>query len=142
MPRPTRNRRVVNPPRMSGFKPFGMPLCKVEVLEIQYDEFESVNLVNYQELPQDVAAEMMGISRPTFTRVYNRALKKIARAFVEGMAIKIEGGNVEFEKEWYKCQKCYKLIDGLENHVRCNGCNSFAGNELVKIGRTAVRCRR
>ena len=118
---------------MSGFKPFGMPLCKVEVLEIQYDEFESVNLVNYQELPQDVAAEMMGISRPTFTRVYNRALKKIARAFVEGMAIKIEGGNVEFEKEWYKCQKCYKLIDGLENHVRCNGCNSFAGNELVKI---------
>lgn len=133
MPRPERNRLVVNPPLMSGFKPFGMPLCELNVIELQFDEYESINLVNYQDLPQDEAAGMMGISRPTFTRVYNRALRKIAKAFVEGMAIKIEGGNVEFEKQWYKCQKCYKLIDGLENHIKCNGCNLFAGNELKKI---------
>ena len=133
MPRPIINRRVVNPPQMSGFKPFGMSLCKLGVLELQFDEFESFNLVNYQDLPQDTAAEMMGISRPTFTRVYNRALKKIAKAFVEGMAIRIEGGNVEFDKQWYKCQKCFKLIDGMENHIRCIGCNSFANNELIKI---------
>lgn len=133
MPRPTRNRRVVNPPRMSGFKPFGMPLTELKIIELQFDEYEGINLVNYQDLSQDEAAEMMGISRPTFTRVYNRALKKIARAFVEGMAIKIEGGNVEFEKQWYKCQKCFKLIDGLENHIKCDGCNSFTHNELIKL---------
>jgi uncharacterized protein len=133
MPRPIINRRVVNPPQMSGFKPFGMPLCKLRVLELQFDEFESFNLINYQEMSQDAAAEMMGISRPTFTRVYNRALKKIAKAFVEGLAIKIEGGNVEFDKQWYKCQKCFKLIEGLENHIKCIGCNSFANNELIKI---------
>jgi len=118
---------------MSGFKPFGMSLCKPGVLELQFDEFESFNLINYQEMSQDAAAEMMGISRPTFTRVYNRALKKIAKVFVEGLAIKIEGGNVEFDKQWYKCQKCFKLIDGLENHIKCIGCNSFANNELIKI---------
>ena len=118
---------------MSGFKPFGMPLCELKVLQLQFDEYESINLVNYQDMPQEVAAELMGISRPTFTRVYNRALKKIARAFVEGLAIKIEGGNVEFEKQWYKCQKCFKLIDGMENHIKCVGCNSFANNELIKI---------
>jgi uncharacterized protein len=133
MPRPIRNRRVVNPPQMTGFKPFGMPLFDLKVQELQFDEYESINLVNYQDLSQDDAAEMMGISRPTFTRVYNKALKKIARAFVEGMAIKIEGGNVEFEKQWYKCQKCFKLIEGLENHIKCKGCNSYASNELIRI---------
>ena len=133
MPRPIINRKVINPPKMSGFKPFGMPLCELEILQLHFDEYESINLVNYQDMPQEAAAELMGISRPTFTRVYNKALKKIARAFVEGLAIKIEGGNVEFEKQWYKCQKCFKLVDGIENHIKCVGCNSFANKELIKI---------
>ena len=118
---------------MAGFKPFGMPLCDLKVLKLHFDEYESINLINYQSLSQDVAAEMMGISRPTFTRVYNRALKKIAKAFVECLAIAIEGGNVEFEKQWFKCNKCFKLIEGMENHVKCKGCTSFANNELSKI---------
>jgi uncharacterized protein len=120
---------------MAGFKPFGMPLSELKAVKLQFDEHESINLVNYQNLPQEVAAEKMGISRPTFTRVYNRALKKIAKALVECMAIEIEGGHVEFEKQWFKCKKCFKLIDGLENHVRCQGCNSFGTNELVKLNK-------
>ena len=118
---------------MAGFKPFGMPLCEIESVKLQYDEYESINLVNYQNLPQDEASEKMGISRPTFTRVYNRALKKIARAFVECLAIEIEGGNVEFEKQWYKCRKCFKLIEGLENHIKCENCTSYGDKELVKL---------
>ena len=133
MPRPIRNRKIVNPPKMAGFKPFGMPLCDLEVVKLQFDEYESINLVNYQNLSQEEAAEKMDISRPTFTRVYNRALKKIAKAFVECLAIKIEGGNVEFDKQWYKCKKCFKLIDGLENHVKCENCTSFGDKELVKL---------
>ena len=133
MPRPIRNRKILNPPKMAGFKPFGMPLSELESVKLQFDEYESINLVNYQNLPQDVAAEKMDVSRPTFTRVYNSALKKIARAFVECMAIEIEGGNVEFEKQWYKCKKCFKLIDGLENHIRCKNCKSFGDTELIKL---------
>jgi len=133
MPRPIRNRKILNPPKMAGFKPFGMPLCELEVVKLHYDEYESINLVNYQSMPQEVAAEKMDISRPTFTRVYNRALKKIARAFVECLAIEIEGGNVEFEKQWFKCKKCFKLIDGIENHIQCKNCNSYNDNELIKL---------
>ena len=133
MARPTRNRKVLNPPRMAGFKPFGMPLSELKVLKLHFDEYESINLINYQNLTQDAAAEMMGISRPTFTRVYNRALKKIAKAFVECMAIEIEGGNVEFEKQWFKCNKCFKLIEGMENHIKCKGCSSFANKELSRV---------
>jgi predicted DNA-binding protein (UPF0251 family) len=118
---------------MAGFKPFGMPLCELEVVKLQFDEYESINLVNYQNLPQDIASEKMGVSRPTFTRIYNRALKKIAKAFVECLAIEIEGGNIEFEKQWFKCNKCYKLIEGLENHIKCKGCDSFGNKELVNL---------
>jgi len=133
MPRPIRNRKILNPPKMAGFKPFGMPLSELEAVKLHYDEYESINLVNYQNLSQEEAAEKMDISRPTFTRVYNRALKKIARAFVECLAIEIEGGNVEFQKQWYKCKKCFKLIDGLENHIRCKNCKSFGDTELVNL---------
>lgn len=133
MPRPIRNRKILVPPTMAGFKPFGMPLCNIGSVKLQFDEYESINLVNYQNLPQDEAAEKMGVSRPTFTRVYNQALKKIARAFVECLAIEIEGGKVEFDKQWYKCKKCFKLIDGLENHVQCNNCTSYGDKELVKL---------
>jgi predicted DNA-binding protein (UPF0251 family) len=118
---------------MAGFKPFGFSLSSIDTVNLQYDEYESINLVNYQDLQQDAAAEKMGVSRPTFTRIYNSALKKIARAFVECQAIKIEGGNIEFNKQWYKCRKCYKLIEGLENHTRCEGCDTYGSDELVKL---------
>jgi predicted DNA-binding protein (UPF0251 family) len=118
---------------MAGFKPFGMPLSELKSVTIQFDEYESINLVNYKGLGQDEAAERMGVSRPTFTRIYNHALKKIAKAFVECTSIKIEGGNVEYSKQWYKCKKCYKLIDGLENHQQCGDCKSFGDNELIKL---------
>ena len=133
MPRPIRNRKVCDPPKMTGFKPFGMPLCKTKSVKLQFDEYESFKLVEYENLSQDIAALKMDISRPTLTRIYNNALKKIAKAFVEGLAIEIEGGNIEFEKEWYKCSKCFKLIDGLENHIQCNNCSAFGNGELVKI---------
>ena len=133
MARLIRNRKILNPPKMAGFKPFGMPLCELDVVKLQYDEYESINLVNYMNLPQEVAAEKMDISRPTFTRIYNCALKKIAQAFVECKAIAIEGGNVEFEKQWYKCKKCFKLIDGLEKHTKCKNCSSYGNAELVNL---------
>jgi predicted DNA-binding protein (UPF0251 family) len=133
MPRPALHRKVVNPPKMSGFKPFGMNHTLTGSVKMHFDEYESINLINYKGLSQDEASVIMGVSRPTFTRVYNKALKKIAKAFIECLSIEIEGGNVEFGKQWYKCQKCFKLIEGIENHVRCKGCNSYDFNELKAL---------
>ena len=133
MPRPFRNRKILTPPKMAGFKPFGIPLSEIGCVNLQFDEYESFNLVNYQNLSQDEAAEKMDVSRPTFTRMYNNALKKIAQAFVECKALAIEGGNVEFEQQWYKCKRCFKLIEGLENHIKCKNCESFGETELIKI---------
>jgi predicted DNA-binding protein (UPF0251 family) len=133
MARPRKSRKIVNPPKMIGFQPFGMPSCEIEPVKLKFEEYESIRLINYELLDQDKAAEQMNVSRPTFTRIYNNALKQIARSFVEGNAIEIEGGSYQFEEDWYRCKKCYKLIQGLENHSRCEGCNLYGKNELIKL---------
>jgi len=69
IPRPERSRKVFDPPKMNEFKPFGMPLCKTKSVKLQFDEFESFKLVEYEKLPQDQAALKMDISRPTLTRM-------------------------------------------------------------------------
>jgi predicted DNA-binding protein (UPF0251 family) len=118
---------------MRGFKPFGIPMKVLESLELFLDEYESIRLLDYEGLTQEEAAIKMEVSRPTLTRIYEKARKKIAQAFVEGKMIQIEGGKVEFESDWYRCTKCHKLIEGIENHVRCKNCPDYGQNELVPV---------
>ena len=136
MARPQKCRKICNPPKMEGFMPYGMQKSHLEPVILKYEEFESLRLVDYDLLSQDIAAKQMNISRPTFTRIYNRALKTIAKAFVEGKSIEIEGGNFQFEHDWYKCKKCFKLIEGIENHSRCKNCTVFSVNELVSMNQS------
>jgi len=133
MARPQKSRKLCNPPKMKGFTPFGLLRCETEPISLKCEEYESIKLMNYDELNQDAAAEQMGISRPTFTRIYNQALKTITKAFVEGKSLLIEGGNYQYDKDWYKCKKCFKLIEGLENHNKCNDCKIFNNNELESL---------
>ena len=138
MSRPQKNRRVCNPPKMTGFKPFGMPVCEIEQVTLKIEEYESIKLIDYDMHSQDEAAEMMNVSRPTFTRIYNRALKTIIKAFVEGKAILIKGGNYRFDKDWFRCNKCYKLIEGLQNHTKCKDCKLFWTGELISLNQNSI----
>ncbi|QXP64043.1 DUF134 domain-containing protein [Polaribacter sp. HaHaR_3_91] len=133
MPRPHKKRKVNHPPKMLGFKPFGIRFCDTEHVDMQYEEYEAVKLVIYDNLSQDAAAEKMEVSRPTLTRIYNSALKKIGQGFVEGKSIVIKGGNFEFEKDWYKCKTCFKLIDGVTNPTTCGDCPANDKDELVNL---------
>jgi uncharacterized protein len=133
MSRPQKARKIFNPPKMKGFRPFGMKSCVSDSVRLKYEEFESIRLVNYENLSQEAAASRMNISRPTFTRIYNRALKQIARSFVEGRSIEIDGGNYQLDKDWYRCRKCFKLIEGMENHVKCKDCTAYGETELIKL---------
>lgn len=133
MARPLKNRRVCNPPHMIGFKPYGISAGLKGTLQLSYEEYESIMLVNYKMLSQLKAAEAMNISRPTLTRIYNKAIITIAKAFAEGKALEITGGCYRFDHNWYRCKKCYKLIQGIENHLKCENCNSFSNDELISL---------
>ncbi len=102
---------------------------------LAFDEYEAIRLLDYDGLNQEQAAEKMGVSRPTLTRIYEKARQKIAQAFVEGKMIVINGGNVQFDSLWYRCTKCHKLIEGLENHTPCKNCTEYSDNELVALNK-------
>ena len=133
MPRPKQDRKISIPPLMKRFKPFGIPRRMLSSVSLLYDEYEAIRLLDYEGMNQDQAAVQMNVSRPTLTRIYEKARKTIAQAPVEGKMIKIEGGNVQFDRAWYRCRRCYKLIGGLENHVQCKDCNTFSDEELIPI---------
>ena len=89
MPRPKKCRRIQSLPEVMCFKPVGVPLRELERVIIEHDEYEAFKLAAYDRLLQEEAAERMEISRPTFTRIYNCAVQKIAQAIVEGKIIDI-----------------------------------------------------
>lgn len=133
MSRPKHHRNMLEPPRMQGFNPFGISDQMRESVILQLDEYESVRLLDYIGLNQEQAAVQMNVSRPTLTRIYDKARKHIADALVNGKQILIEGGEVRFEKQWFRCRRCFKLIEGMQNHTRCCNCEEFGNDELVPV---------
>jgi len=125
-PRPKRYRKVGMPPQLTGFKPIGIPFKLVENISILFEEYEALRLADYDNLSQAQAAKKMNISRPTFARIYDSVRKKISQAFVEGKAIIIEGGDVMFDKQWYRCKDCYTVlpINKKKQESICTNCSS------------------
>lgn len=95
MPRPCKNRFISGWPVSVVYKPAGIPARQLEWIFLGLDEFETIRLLDYEGLDQEKASELMSISRPTVTRIYAEARKKIAQAITEGKAICIEGGPIE-----------------------------------------------
>lgn len=124
MPNRKRHRRITMPPPMEGFKPFGIPMRELESVNLLFEEFEAVRLVDYENLTQEQAAEKMKISRPTFTRLYDKARKNIAKAFVEGKAIIIKGGDYVTDDYWYRCRDCNETMVTMKPADHCRKCDS------------------
>ena len=135
MPRPKQHRLICAPPVMEGYKPFGLSEKTLSTVSLHFDEYEAIRLLDYAGMNQEEAAEQMKVSRPTLTRIYEQARKTIAEAFVEGKMILIEGGEVHFSQQWYRCKRCFKLVAGLENHTHCKSCEFFDKDELVLINK-------
>lgn len=92
-------------PHFSGFTPQGVQSKIGTEVFMNFEEYEALNLCDYELLTQAEAAKMMNISRPTFTRIYESVRRKIAKAFIEGSSIRFDGGNVDIAS-WYKCEHC------------------------------------
>jgi predicted DNA-binding protein (UPF0251 family) len=77
-----------------AFKPIGRPLGSLDVEELRLDELEALRLADLEGLYQEVAAERMGVSRPTFARILARARSAVARALIEERALVVGEGPV------------------------------------------------
>lgn len=94
MPRPSKCRCVGSLPGVIDFKPRGIPMHALQEVYLTFDGYEALRLSDLDGLDQGAAAQRMGVSRQTFGRILGLARRTVTRAIVEGMALRIDGGNV------------------------------------------------
>ena len=110
MSRPRKWRKVCCMPDSDRFGPLNSPVNVEHFVTMSIDEYETIRLIDLEGYTQEECANQMSIARTTVQGMYNDARKKIAESIVNGMVLKIEGGD-------------YKLCDGLEKSCGCGGCN-------------------
>lgn len=89
MPRPRLCRKIAFNPAVTYFKPQGVPMRNLEIVELSIEEMESYRLRHISNLDQQAAAKTMNTSSSTYQRILYSAYKKIADALTNGKAIKI-----------------------------------------------------
>jgi predicted DNA-binding protein (UPF0251 family) len=93
-----------------------------EIIFMTVDEYETIRLIDLEEMTQEECAQKMDVARTTIQRIYNDARKKLAMSLVEGNQLKIQGGD-------------YKLCDKSELLCRCKECckRKFISDNTEKI---------
>ena len=94
--RPIKSRIVHKDPGTKQFSPRGTR-GRPGYNQLKIEELEAVRLIDHMGLKQTEAAEAMGISQQTFSRILRNARKGIAEALVLGRIIKVSGGVFKIE---------------------------------------------
>lgn len=89
MARPRLCRKIGFNPKTTYFKPQGVPMSDLEVVELDIEEVEAYRLRHLRDLDQQTSAQKMNISTSTYQRILYSAYAKIADALINGKAIKI-----------------------------------------------------
>ncbi len=125
MPRPHCRRHIDRLPGCTVFKPAGRPVASLDVLTLSLDQLEALRLADLERLYHGQAAERMGVSRQTFGRILDLARNTVARALVEGMALRVEGGPVTLEHpSRFACGRCRHHWSPDSPPESCPACGS------------------
>jgi uncharacterized protein len=109
MARPHKQRFIGTPPKVSLFKPQGIPLSHLEGVVLSLDELEAIRLADFDGDQHEHAAAKMNVSRPTFGRILEHAHKSVADALLNGKALQIEGGSVTTARRGQvRCRRCQR----------------------------------
>jgi predicted DNA-binding protein (UPF0251 family) len=111
MVRPKKTRFIGGNPIYKIFKPAGVRTDELGTVEMTLDEFEALRLVDFEQMDHLEASTLIGVSRPTLTRLIETARRKAADSIVNGKALFIDGGEVEFVTH-KKCKRCGKTHPG------------------------------
>lgn len=126
MPRPRKCRKVCHMPKVCDFVPVGQDENQTAVI-LTVDEFETIRLIDEQGFSQEECSSYMQVARTTAQAIYNTARAKIATALVEGMPLRIEGGD-------------YRLCEGKEDVCHCGGCQRHRyGDQFQEKGEKQMR---
>jgi len=123
MSRPSKFRKICALPSITEFGPRGIPDNSItEVVFMSVDEYETLRLIDYEELTQEACAVQMNVARTTAQKIYATARKKMITMLVTGAELKIQGGKFEIcseKKQGLRCGRCRRL----GNHNNSGGNN-------------------
>jgi predicted DNA-binding protein (UPF0251 family) len=142
MPRPPIERAVAGVPRVTLFKPAGVPARELDQLPLAVDELEAIRLVDLEGLSHEQAAAAMGISRQTVGRVLERGRAKVAEALVDGKAILIGGGQYRVEPPQWRCFACQELWTSNEESGLASSCPKCGSPDVGVCWEGGARCGR
>jgi predicted DNA-binding protein (UPF0251 family) len=126
------DRLVHKPPLFRLFKPSGIAANMLEEVVLSIDEYESIRLVDYCKHSHEEAADEMCISRPVFTKMLEKARHKLSKLLVNGVLLKIGGGNIHFKNNIMKCQNCEQMFEiEIEKHIKL--CPNCGKDNIVNI---------
>ena len=119
MPRPCKRRRICAMPQCGRFGPVDSPTTASKEVIMTLDEFETIRLIDLEELTQEACAQRMNVARTTVQAIYNSARTKLALCLVQGRELRIEGGD-------------YVLCDGNTDGCSCHCHKSHCGKRFSK----------
>lgn len=107
MARARKSRKVCSYPHICEFAPVSVRKRGVVVMSV--DEYETIRLIDKECLSQEQCGKQMKVSRTTVQLIYSSARRKLAAALVNGLVLRIEGGD-------------YELCGGGTGGHVCRGC--------------------
>jgi predicted DNA-binding protein (UPF0251 family)/predicted Fe-Mo cluster-binding NifX family protein len=121
------------PPGVRLFKPQGIPARQLAEIYLSFEGYEALRLADMENLRHDEAAARMRISRQTFGRILAEARRAVAEAIVQGLVLRIEGGE-------------YRMADGRPQAATDGGgpaalsraAGGIAGDRGVEMSKIAV----
>ncbi|MBD3379080.1 MAG: DUF134 domain-containing protein [Candidatus Omnitrophica bacterium] len=90
--RPRKKKIVHQSPNIALFSPHGGSDVRTQI-SIAMEEYEALRLYDHMGKQQKEAAEMMGISQQSFSRILRGARRKVSDAIVNAKSIRIGGGS-------------------------------------------------
>ncbi len=133
MPRTPKCRKICRFPDYYSFIPEDAEKDILETIMISLDEYETLRLLDYENLTQEECALRMGVARTTVTAMYENARRKLVSSVVEGKRLSIAGGNIEIDKERNSIQ--ISIREKGENAMRV-AVTYDNGNVFGHFGRT------
>jgi predicted DNA-binding protein (UPF0251 family) len=134
-PRPRNIRKVFDPPKFKGFNPSGYYGYNNEPVSLLFEEYTAIKLCDYELMPQTEAAAAMNISRPTFTRLYESARRKIAIGLVDVRSIEFDKGQAYFDNDWFHCNDCLIFFNTPGPEFSSESCPVCQSKTITVINR-------
>lgn len=134
--RQCKRRRICGMPKCGCFGPQDQRteseqavLDEEKCIFMSLDEYETIRLIDYNQLTQAECATQMNVARTTIQSIYSSARWKMAQSLVDGRILRIEGGEYELCDGRFSDCKWMKSVKRIFE-------KQIGGNERMKIAVT------